>query len=152
LRFPAASDRRSQTHADQVFSPGKSILSRIPMSAIARVPLQAYTACAFASIAFEDIDLAADHPDNPVPLRMHAIAQDAIPKGRSGKHKQIVTLLLKRLNQLTPGKALKISLAELPDTKANIRSALHRATRLPGPTVATSSDEGHLYIWKVAGR
>jgi hypothetical protein len=99
-----------------------------------------------------DIYSMADHPENPVPLRMHAIPQDAIPKGRSGKHKQIVTLLLKRLNQLTPGKALKIPLAELPDTKANIRSALHRVTRPQGLMVATSSDEEHLYIWKAAGK
>jgi hypothetical protein len=43
---------------------------------------------------------------------------------------------------------LKIPLAELPDTKENIRSALNRATRLRSIEVATSSDENYLYIWK----
>jgi hypothetical protein len=39
-------------------------------------------------------------------------------------------------------------LAELPDTKENIRSALSRATRQRNIDIATSSDENCLYVWK----
>ena len=47
------------------------------------------------------------------------------------------------------GSALKVPLADLPDSKENIRSALNRATRQRGIEVATSSDAEYLYVWKV---
>lgn len=78
-----------------------------------------------------------------------SILQADVPKGREGKHKQIVTRLLRDIAQLRPGSALKIPLEALPDSKENIRAALNRATRLRGVEVATSSDAEHLYVWKV---
>ena len=77
-----------------------------------------------------------------------SIQQKDVPIGREGKHKQIVSRLLSDLEQLVSGRALKIPLAELPDSKENIRSALNRATRQRGMDVATSSDADHLYVWK----
>lgn len=77
-----------------------------------------------------------------------SILQTDVPKGRDGKHKQIVTRLLRDIAQLKPGSALKVPLTALPDSKENIRAALNRATRLRGIEVATSSDAEHLYIWK----
>jgi hypothetical protein len=77
-----------------------------------------------------------------------SIFQVDVPKGRDGKHKQIVSRLLADLNDLKPGSALKIPLEALPDSKENIRAALNRATRLRGIEVATSSDAEHLYVWK----
>ena len=73
------------------------------------------------------------------------------PKGRDGKHKRIVTQLLSDIDQLEPGRALKIPLEALPDTKENIRSALNRATRQRGIELATSSDAEFLYVWKAEG-
>ncbi len=70
-----------------------------------------------------------------------------IPHGRNGKHKTIVEQLLSDLDQLDAGRALKIPLEELPDTKANIRSALNRATRKLGKTVSTAVDKEFLYVW-----
>ena len=52
-----------------------------------------------------------------------------VPQGRNGKHKVMVTSIIDDLDQLESGAALKIALAELDDTKENIRSALNRATR-----------------------
>ncbi len=77
-----------------------------------------------------------------------SIFQVDVPKGRDGKHKQIVSRLLADLNELKAGSALKIPLEALPDSKENIRAALNRATRLRGIEVATSSDAEHLYVWK----
>ncbi|MFZ0747464.1 MAG: hypothetical protein WAM85_23880, partial [Terracidiphilus sp.] len=71
------------------------------------------------------------------------------PKGRDGKHKEIVSQLLSDIEQLAAGNALKVPLSALPDTKVNIRSALNRATRQRGIMVGTSSDTEYLYIWKV---
>lgn len=83
-----------------------------------------------------------------VPAKFQSILQVDVPKGRDGKHKQIILQLLEALDRLQDGSALKISLAELPDTKENIRSALSRATKQRDMEVATSSDEGFLYVWK----
>lgn len=92
----------------------------------------------------------ATNPETKIsPSRFQSISQLNVPKGRDGKHKQIVTQLLGDIDQLEPGSALKVPLSALPDTKENIRSALNRATRQRGIEVATSSDEDHLYIWKV---
>ncbi len=82
------------------------------------------------------------------PMKFQSILQNDVPKGREGKHKQIIGQLLSDLDQLAAGLALKVPLAELPDSKENIRSALNRATRQRGLEIATSSDADHLYIWK----
>ena len=76
------------------------------------------------------------------------MAQGDVPNGRNGKHKEIITQLLSDLSQLEQGRALKIPIAELPDTKENIRSALNRATKGLGLNVSTSSDTDYLYVWK----
>jgi hypothetical protein len=56
--------------------------------------------------------------------------------------------LIEGIEKLQAGSALKIPLAELPDTKENIRSALSRVTRQRKMDVATSSDDDYLYVWK----
>ena len=84
-------------------------------------------------------------------MKYQSIEQTDVPKGRDGKHKRIVTQLLSDIDQLEPGRALKIPLEALPDTKENIRSALNRATRQRGIELATSSDAEFLYVWKAEG-
>ena len=82
-------------------------------------------------------------------MKFQSILQHDVPRGRDGKHKQIVTQILSDLEQLVDGSALKIPLSELPDSKENIRSALNRATRQRGIDVGTSSDDEFLYVWNV---
>jgi hypothetical protein len=83
-----------------------------------------------------------------IEANFESILQADVPKGRDGKHKRIITRLLKDIDQLKAGSALKIPLEALPDSKENIRAALNRATHLRGIEVATSSDSEFLYIWK----
>jgi hypothetical protein len=83
-------------------------------------------------------------------LHFKTVIQTDIPQGRNGKHKQIVAVILKDLDRLKEGAALKVPLEGLPDTKENVRSALNRATRKAGRKVATATDDGFLYIWNVA--
>jgi hypothetical protein len=83
-----------------------------------------------------------------IPSRFESISQLDVPRGRDGKHKQIVLQLLSDIERLEPGTALKVPLSALPDSKENIRSALNRATNQRGIQVATSSDADYLYIWK----
>lgn len=84
------------------------------------------------------------------PMKFESILQGDVPKGRDGKHKEIVSQLLNDIAQLDEGSALKIPLSELPDTKENIRSALNRAARQKDLDLATSSDEHFLFVWKVS--
>lgn len=94
--------------------------------------------------------MAKSHPNNA--MTFESILQVDVPRGRDGKHKHIVEIVLADLDQLEVGKALQIPLASLPDTKENIRSALSRATRQKNIDIATSSDEDFLYVWKTPAR
>ena len=78
------------------------------------------------------------------------LAMVDVPRSRNGKHKKIVTAILRDLDDLGEGVALKVPLAELGDTKENVRSALNRATRKSSREVATATDENFLYVWNVA--
>lgn len=82
------------------------------------------------------------------PSRFDSILQVDVPKGRDGKHKKIITQLLEDIAQLKSGSALKIPLAQLPDTKENIRAALSRAAAQRHLAIATSSNADFLYVWK----
>jgi hypothetical protein len=81
-------------------------------------------------------------------IKFESVLQMDVPKGREGKHKEIITQLLGDIAQLAAGSALKIPLSQLPDTKENIRSALSRAARQAKISLATSSNDKFLYVWK----
>ena len=73
-----------------------------------------------------------------------------VPHSRVGKHKKIVSMILRDLDQLKDGAALRVPLDELGNTKENVRSALNRATRNSKRNVATATDEDFLYVWNVS--
>jgi hypothetical protein len=77
------------------------------------------------------------------------MVQADVPQGRNGKHREIVTTILKDLSRLNDGAALKVPLASLAQSKEKVRSALNRATRKGGLKVATASDATFLYVWNV---
>ena len=82
-----------------------------------------------------------------IPMNFKTMAQPDVPQGRNGKHKRIVTRILSDLDQLPAGIALKVPLAELAESKENVRSALNRAVNKSGRNVATASDANFLYVW-----
>jgi hypothetical protein len=84
----------------------------------------------------------------PESLKFESILQADVPQGREGKHKQVVTRLLTEVRKLAPGSALKVPLSQLPDSKENIRAALSRGARLSDISIATSSNEEFLYVWR----
>ncbi len=85
-----------------------------------------------------------------LPMHFKTIVQADVPQGRDGKHKLIVTTILRDLDSLKAGSAIKVPLAELVLSKEKVRSALNRATRKAGRNVATASDGTFLYVWNVA--
>lgn len=92
--------------------------------------------------------MASQGEDIAGSVKFESVLQVDVPKGRDGKHKRIITQLLGDIAQLGPEEAMKIPLAQLPDTKENIRSALSRAARQQKIDLATSSDNEFLYVWK----
>jgi hypothetical protein len=80
-------------------------------------------------------------------MNFSTMPQLDVPQGRHGKHKEIVSKILSDLDQLPSGSALKIPLAGLANGKANVRSALNRATRKDGRNIATATDDTFLYVW-----
>ena len=82
-----------------------------------------------------------------VPMNFKGMRQVDVPQGRNGKHKAIVIQILSDLDQIQKGVALKVPLAQLTSSKENVRSALNRASRKGGRTVATASDGTFLYVW-----
>lgn len=85
------------------------------------------------------------------PMNFKTMMQSDVPQGRNGKHKQVVTQIISDLDQIPDGVALKVPLAELAESKENVRSALNRATHKAGRTVVTATDETFLYIWNQSG-
>ena len=80
-------------------------------------------------------------------MNFKQMPQTDVPQGRNGKHKQIVMKILSDLDQVQAGVALKVPLAQLTESKERVRSALNRATRKSGRSVATASDDTFLYVW-----
>jgi hypothetical protein len=87
-----------------------------------------------------------------VTMNFGSVEQAEVPQGRSGKHHGVVARILSDLAQLELGRALKIPIAQLGDSKENVRSALNRATRQRNIVVSTASDDDFLYVWKPAGK
>ena len=85
-----------------------------------------------------------------VPLHFKTMVQAEVPQGRKGKHQLIVANVLKDLDRLKAGSAIKVPLADLAQSKEKVRSALNRATRKSGRKVATASDASFLYVWNVS--
>jgi hypothetical protein len=85
-------------------------------------------------------------------MNFKGMPQTDVPQGRNGKHKGIVTRILSDLDQIPKGVALKVPLAQLSDSKEKVRSALNRATRKAGRTVATASDDAFLYVWNATSQ
>jgi hypothetical protein len=83
-------------------------------------------------------------------MHFKTMVQADVPQGRSGKHQLIVATVLKDLDRLKAGSAIKIPLADLAQSKEKVRSALNRATRKAGRKVATASDATFLYVWNVS--
>ena len=82
-----------------------------------------------------------------VAMNFKGMPQTAVPQGRKGKQKSIVTKILSDLDQIDGDTALKVPLSQLSESKEKVRSALNRATRKAGRQVATASDEKYLYVW-----
>lgn len=105
----------------------------------------------YDSVTSRDEGIVMGRPQTKtVPMHFKTMVQSEVPQGRNGKHKLIVTSILRDLDHLKADAALKVPLAELAQSKEKVRSALNRATRKAGRKVATASDNTYLYVWNAA--
>ena len=84
-------------------------------------------------------------------MNFKSMRQSDVPRGRDGKHKQIVGKIVSDLDRVHSGTALKVPLADLSESKEKVRSALNRAVRKAGRKVSTASDDTFLYVWDDEG-
>ena len=89
----------------------------------------------------------ASAPRKLAPMNFKVMSRADVPEGRNGKHHEIVKKILSDLERVGRDGALKVPLSDLNGGKDKVRSALNRATRKRGMTVATASDDAFLYIW-----
>lgn len=92
----------------------------------------------------------ASNSTKAAPTHFKTMIQANIPMGRNGKHKEIVTTILRDLDNLKAGSALQVPLTDLAESKEKVRSALNRATRKASRKVATATDAEFLYVWNIA--
>ena len=82
------------------------------------------------------------------PLHFSTVYLHSVPRGRRGKHNEIVGKILEDLDSLEPGTALRIPLESFGNQKlANVRAAVSRATKARKIPVASSSDSRYFYLW-----
>ena len=82
-------------------------------------------------------------------LKYRRVELSSLRKGRRGKHHDIVEGILAELEEVQPGSALEIPLADVDGIGlANLRSAVHRATNSAGLSIQTLADEKNFYVWK----
>jgi hypothetical protein len=83
-------------------------------------------------------------------MHFKTMVQADVPRCRSGKHNSIITIILKDLDELETGAAIKVPLAGLAESKEKVRSALNRAVHKARRKVATAADADFLYVWNVS--
>jgi hypothetical protein len=87
--------------------------------------------------------------DEPPDLKYRQVKVDALDKRRRGKHHDLVAGIIHELENLSPGSAMEIPLAEVGGIGlANLRSAVHRASSSHGLAIETLADDQNFYVWR----
>jgi hypothetical protein len=87
----------------------------------------------------------------PSGLKYRQVALTTLKRGRRGKHHDLVEGILKELENVPPGSALEIPLADVAIGLANVRSAVHRGATAQGLEIETLADETNFYVFKRKG-
>ena len=86
---------------------------------------------------------------SPPDLKYSRVEVAELPKGRRGKHHELMEKIFRELDELSAGSAMEIALSAVGDIGiTNFRSAVHRAANARGLKIKTSADEKNFYVWK----
>ena len=81
-------------------------------------------------------------------LTFTAIRKSDVPHLRKGKHHDLIAELIRDLQKVGRGAALKVPRTAFGEAKmTNVRAALNRVASRDGLSIATSSDDEHFYVW-----
>jgi hypothetical protein len=83
-------------------------------------------------------------------LKYRQVGVDGLPKGRRGKHHELMQHVLRELKVLSDGSAMAIPLSDAGIGLANLRSAVHRAANARGLKIKTLADKKSFYVWKAS--
>ncbi|MGH9537214.1 MAG: hypothetical protein ACRD3H_04800 [Terriglobales bacterium] len=87
--------------------------------------------------------------DSKPDLKYRQVNIDTLDRGRRGKHHDLIQGILQELQNLAPGSAMEIPLADVGGIGlANLRSAVHRAAASHGLEIETLAEEKHFYVWR----
>ena len=85
----------------------------------------------------------------PSDLKYSRVEVAGLPKGRRGKHHELMQKIFRELDVLSAGSAMEIPLSDVGDIGiTNFRSAVHRAANARGLKIKTLADEKNFYVWK----
>jgi len=91
--------------------------------------------------------------DSKPDLKYRQVDIDSLDRGRRGKHHDLIQGILQELQNLAPGSAMEIPLADVGGIGlANLRSAVHRAAASRGLEIETLAEEEHFYVWRKKGQ
>jgi hypothetical protein len=82
------------------------------------------------------------------PPQLSSVRVADVPRKRHGKHQAITTGILTSIEELDADSALRIPLAQIATSKANLRCAIHRAAKRQNVRITTASDETYFYVWR----
>lgn len=69
-----------------------------------------------------------------------------------GKHAKVVLEILSDVEKIDQYGAVRVDLAQVGQKKSHLRAALHRAAKKKKMALATTSDETHLYVFRVSAK
>jgi hypothetical protein len=85
----------------------------------------------------------------PPDLKYSRVEVAGLPKGRRGKHHELMQEIFREIDVLSAGSAMEIPLSDVGDVGiTNFRSAVHRAANTRGLKIKTLADEKNFYVWK----
>ncbi|HWC17749.1 MAG TPA: hypothetical protein VG498_12085 [Terriglobales bacterium] len=82
-------------------------------------------------------------------LNFETIDSLDVPHDRKGKHNALISRIMRDLQIVAPGVALKVPVSALRSQKIeNIRAALSREVKKTRLKIATSIDNDYFYVWR----
>ena len=86
---------------------------------------------------------------SPPDLKYSRVQVAELPKGRRGKHHELMQKIFREFDELSAGSAMEIPLSAVGDIGiTNFRSAVHRAANTRGLKIKTLADAKNFYVWK----
>jgi hypothetical protein len=93
--------------------------------------------------------MSSHNRDGDEQPKYQTVSLSELRQGRLGKHHELIENILRHLQALPEGEAIKIPLNSLNGiSKANLRSAIMRGTNSRAMQVATYSDGSNFYVWR----